>query len=167
MKLFEDLSAQELLSSIICTEDMVSLYRLGLEKKNIFLVVCAQNELARRGDYDKMYDELSSYIKEGKMGLGSDFTYLIAENLLEHGSEDLRLADLGKNIKSAEEDEGSGKAFSMDDHQTKEFLNGNSLFRVLEWLSKEGCSQEDVDKMVKNYFANKNVLAFRRSEVIS
>ena len=75
MKIFGDLSASELMGSIVCTKDVAEMYEKGLETENIFLTIAAQNELERRGDYDVIQDHICAYIE--KVDLNSEQNLLI------------------------------------------------------------------------------------------
>jgi hypothetical protein len=158
-KIFENLPASELVGSIHCTQDVIELYQMGLERRNMFLTICTQNELARRGEYDKIHEILIGFIEGGKMELGSDFTHFLSESLLEFRDADPCLAHLGKKIKieSSRKTEG---VFSVDNPE-EVFVDTDDLSRAysfLERLAENGYGEDDISKMVQNFFNNRRIV---------
>lgn len=81
------------------TKEVLRNYKQMLESKDIEGIVAAQNTLAMRGDYDKIVSNLHQYLdRDGYLELGTDFSNVLASNLLSMKGADPELARLGKHI---------------------------------------------------------------------
>lgn len=95
MQLFANLFANELVSSIRSTDDIVELYEKGFGTQNAMVAICAQNELVRRGELNRLSQTLISCVDEGQLKLGTEFAHLIAISLSELGGFDPMLEKIG------------------------------------------------------------------------
>ena len=90
------------------TKDVLAQYKEALKSTNIDAVTAAQNTLMKRGDLDKISENLRNFMdqtgdyagigEDKKLRLGSDFANVLAANLLSMKGNDPLLGRLGKSI---------------------------------------------------------------------
>ena len=96
---FNDLAAREMLSSMDDSMKICNLYEYGLNSHNPLLAICAQNELARRGDTDLIRCTLDTFIqKDETFECNSFFAKILGKSLLEFKHIDPVLHYIGRKM---------------------------------------------------------------------
>lgn len=98
MRMFSNLSANELLGSIMSIDDIVELYKKGFEAQNAILVICAQNEMVRRGGIDVLREAFLECVDEGWLETGTEFAHLVAMGLCTLDVLDPNMESIGNRI---------------------------------------------------------------------
>ena len=90
------------------TKDVLAQYKAALKSTNIDAITAAQNTLMKRGDLDKISENLRNFMDQTgeyadlgadkRLHLGSDFANVLASNLLGMKGVDPLLGRLGKSI---------------------------------------------------------------------
>ena len=90
------------------TKDVLAQYKAALKSTNIDAITAAQNTLMKRGDLDKISENLRNFMDQTgeyadlgadkRLHLGSDFANVLASNLLGMKGNDPLLGRLGKSI---------------------------------------------------------------------
>jgi len=78
------------------TKEVVRQYQDMIKYDNIDGIIASHEILAKRGDYDKIADEMTKYMNEGKIKLGEDASNRLAMNFLSMKDAAPALARLGK-----------------------------------------------------------------------
>ena len=115
MRMFANLSANELLASIMRVNDIVELYKKGFEAQNAVLTICAQNELVRRGDIDALRQALVECVDEGWLETGTEFAHMMAVSFSTINDLDPALGKLSKYIFTRTD---KNKVVTVDDFET-------------------------------------------------
>ena len=99
MEYFYDLSAREMLSSMDDSKKLCELYEYGLFSHNPLVTICAQNELANRGDLDLIRCSIESFIqKDDKLEDDSFFLNILGKSLVQFKRIDPVLHYIGRNM---------------------------------------------------------------------
>lgn len=90
------------------TKDVLAQYKSALKSTNIDAITAAQNTLMKRGDLDKISENLRNFMdqtgeyanlgEDKRLRLGTDFANVLASNLLSMKGADPILGRLGKSI---------------------------------------------------------------------
>ena len=80
------------------TRDALQVYKAMLKNKSMDGIIAGNNVLARRGDYDKILENLRDYMDSGNLKLNTDDANVLALNLMSMKDADPTLGRLGKHI---------------------------------------------------------------------
>lgn len=80
------------------TKDALQVYKAMLENHSMDGIIAGNNVLARRGDYDKILENLRTYMDAGNLKLSTDDANVLALNLMSMKDADPTLGRLGKHI---------------------------------------------------------------------
>ena len=142
------------------TKNVLSQYKDALKSMNIDAITAAQNTLAKRGDYDKISENLRNFMDQTReyadltenerLHLGTDFANTLALNLLGMKNADPLLGRLGKSINmetwQATNNNRKSDIMTFKDYVFGDKNDGNNQARTSVFELLKGTSIKDADR---------------------
>ena len=124
------------------TKDVINAYQLMYKNKSMDGIIAGNNVLARRGDYDKIMQNLRDYMDEGNLQLTTSDANMLALNLMAMKDADPTLGRLGKyiNMETWQYTSGNRKTQTVTMEQ---YYTGRIEQRFADMLSEEDKRREE------------------------
>lgn len=124
------------------TQDVLNTYKLMYKNKSMDGIIAGNNVLARRGDYDKIMQNLRDYMDEGNLKLTTSDANMLALNLMSMKDADPTLGRLGKyiNMETWQYTSGNRKTQTVTMEQ---YYTGRIEQRFADMLSEEDKRREE------------------------
>ena len=124
------------------TKDVINAYQLMYKNKSMDGIIAGNNVLARRGDYDKIMQNLRDYMDEGNLQLTTSDANMLALNLMAMKDADPALGRLGKyiNMETWQYTSGNRKTQTVTMEQ---YYTGRIEQRFADLLSEEDRQREE------------------------
>ena len=124
------------------TKDVINAYQLMYKNKSMDGIIAGNNVLARRGDYDKIMQNLRDYMDEGNLQLTTSDANMLALNLMAMKDADPALGRLGKyiNMETWQYTSGNRKTQTVTMEQ---YYTGRIEQRFANLLSEEDRQREE------------------------
>ena len=125
------------------TKDVINAYQLMYKNKSMDGIIAGNNVLARRGDYDKIMQNLRDYMDEGNLQLTTSDANMLALNLMAMKDADPTLGRLGKyiNMETWQYTSGNRKTQTVTMEQ---YYTGRIEQRFADLLSEEDKQREEM-----------------------
>lgn len=125
------------------TKDVINTYQLMYKNKSMDGIIAGNNVLARRGDYDKIMQNLRDYMDEGNLQLTTSDANMLALNLMAMKDADPTLGRLGKyiNMETWQYTSGNRKTQTVTMEQ---YYTGRIEQRFADLLSEEDKQREEM-----------------------
>lgn len=125
------------------TKDVINAYQLMYKNKSMDGIIAGNNVLARRGDYDKIMQNLRDYMDEGNLQLTTSDANMLALNLMAMKDADPTLGRLGKyiNMETWQYTSGNRKTQTVTMEQ---YYTGRIEQRFADLLSEEDRQREEM-----------------------
>ena len=125
------------------TKDVINAYQLMYKNKSMDGIIAGNNVLARRGDYDKIMQNLRNYMDEGNLQLTTSDANMLALNLMAMKDADPTLGRLGKyiNMETWQYTSGNRKTQTVTMEQ---YYTGRIEQRFADLLSEEDKQREEM-----------------------